>query len=129
MHPRLDGADRRTGGLGDFLDLLSLVVDQVDHFAMNWRQLREAFLQDVASLALLVRGRRRVRGILDDRGNPVIQLCLRAAPALRDRLEPRDRQQPSRDLGASFEFLRVPPSFEEYLVDDLVRRRLVAGQA
>ena len=51
MHARLDGADRCAGELSNFLDLFSLVVNETNDFAMNWRQLRQAFPQDVASLA------------------------------------------------------------------------------
>jgi hypothetical protein len=58
------------------LDLLSLVVDQVDHFAMERRQLRQASLRDVSSFALIHRAA-GVSRVFDDRSSLFIQLAER----------------------------------------------------
>ena len=115
--------------LSDLLDLLSLVIDEVDHLAVERRQLGETFLQNVASLALIHRNRGSVRRVLDDFGGPLIELRPGAPPAFRDGPETSDGHQPSRDLRPSLEFVRVSPSVEKHLVDDVLRDRFVAGEA
>ncbi len=66
--------------------------------------------------------------ILDLLCRLVVELFLRPAPQRRQGLEARDTQHPCRGGGTALELPGLPPDVEEYLADQVFRRRFVAHQ-
>src|SRR5262249_28453364 len=77
-HPGLPRVGRHADNVGDLLDGLLVVVDQIDDLAMRRRQLGQALPQNRRLLPLLHRDFGTVRRILDELGDFLVQLFSRA---------------------------------------------------
>src|SRR4030095_4034346 len=81
-------------------DRFAVVVDEVDDLAMLRRQTGQGVAKQFASVLLLQRGLRIVRGIRDGGCDPRVQLRIDPAATGRQRLVVGDREQPGRNRSA-----------------------------
>src|SRR5712672_538814 len=124
-HTGLYRIDRHPDDLNDLIDRLAMIIDEVDDFAMGWRQLGEALLQQRSLLLLLHADFRIVGRVLDEFSDFFIEF-LGGTPTQHGKgLVARHRKQPGRYLGASLKPLSLPPNVEENLAHHILRQRFV----
>ncbi len=99
-HARLDRGLGDADDIGDLLNRLAVVVDEVDHLAMLRRQFGQGIAQQFASVLLLQRGLRIIRGICDRGCDPRVQFRVDPTAVGRQRLVAGDREQPGRNRSA-----------------------------
>jgi hypothetical protein len=94
-HPRLHSVLWQLDDLGDFLDGLLVIVDEVDHFTVLTGHLLDAAAQLRIAVGMKNRLLGSVRSVRDHFRRGLVKLALLAPAAGRERLEPRSRSLPS----------------------------------
>src|SRR6516165_1328126 len=126
-HPRLHGVGGRPDNLSDLVHGFFVIVDEIEHFPMERRKLRQAVLNECASIALVNGCFRIVGGICDCR-RILIEPLIRTASQRRKRLMARDGQHPRGNLRLHLETLRSAPHVDENLAGDVLGQRAVVGE-
>ena len=125
----LDRIWRNADDPGDLIDGFVVVIDEVHHFTVGRRQLRQALADDRAASRLVSRRFRIVRGIFDARGRVLIQRLVDPAPDRGERLVSRNRQQPCRNSAFFLEPTGGAPDIEEHVADEVLGQARISCEA
>jgi hypothetical protein len=98
-----------------------MIVYEFKHFTVLTGHLRDAAAQLRIAVAMENRLFGSVRSVRNPFRRGLVKLVLFASAAGRESLEPRDRQDPGRDLRTVFEGAGLPPHAKEDLADQIFR--------
>ena len=128
-HARLYRVLGNANDLSHLLHRFLVIVDEIDDLAVVGGKARRGIF---AIFRLYRASRRQVRHdprFLDRLRRLLVQSVLSPLAQERQRLEPRDRDEPSRNGASAFKPARLAPDIQEHVPDDVFRRHLVTQQA
>ncbi len=124
--PAPGGRMRNADNLAHFGDRFLATIEQVDDFAMSWRQVIYACVQNVMRFLTIKGYFRCISRVGNSKYIAFVNILVRSLPQETDSLKTGDREQPCGNSRTTLEPVRGTLNIEEHLTDQIVRDRRIA---